>query len=192
MRRVARRRPALCAPLPAVVSRHALLPWRPPASTCPGASARRRLRRLLQAGPSSVAASKYFYGVGWLKRYKRWRGQFRHNGRTVNLPGTFDTAIAAAKAVDAWLRENGRAADANFNESGIYVPRVSTKSSRYRGVSWNKSKNQWQAIIGFAGEKENLGYFDDEVEAARAYDTRAAELDRPTKLDLSGVSVCAA
>jgi hypothetical protein len=98
----------------------------------------------------------------------------------VHLGNNFDTEIAAAKAVDVWLRENGRAAEANFDESGSFVPRVSTQSSKYRGVSWRKDKSQWEAQIKVAGKLEHLGYFDDEAEAARAFDTRAAELGRPT------------
>ncbi len=124
--------------------------------------------------------SSQFFGVCLDNGKKKWRAEFRHNGKTVFLGANFDTEIAAAKAVDVWLRENGRAAEANFDESGSFVPRVATKSSKYRGVSWDKKSNQWNASIKVAGKKENLGYFDDEAEAARAFDTRAAELGRPT------------
>ncbi len=133
--------------------------------------------------------SSKFYGVGWHKGKKKWRAVFRHNGKFVYLGDNFATEIAAAKAVDVWLRENGRAAEANFDESGVFVPRVSTKSSKYRGVSWAKKKNQWEAGIKVAGKMEHLGYFDDEAEAARAFDTRAAELGRPTNFDLNGVEI---
>ncbi len=57
------------------------------------------------------------------------------------------------------------------------------KTSKYRGVSWHKRDGKWQAQIKVAGENENLGFFDDEEEAARAFDTRAAELGRPTNFD---------
>jgi hypothetical protein len=60
------------------------------------------------------------------------------------------------------------------------APPLSSKSSEYRGVSWHKQLNQWEAFIKVAGKKEHLGYFNDEAEAARAFDTRAAELGRPT------------
>jgi hypothetical protein len=128
--------------------------------------------------------SSKFYGVGWHKGKKKWQAYVRHNGKQVFLGGNFDTEIAAAKAVDVWLRENGRAAEANFDESGEFVPRVSTKSSKYRGVSWKH--NQWHASIRVAGMQENLGYFDDEEAAARAFDSRAGPLGRPTNFDLNG------
>jgi hypothetical protein len=133
--------------------------------------------------------SSKFYGVGWHNGKKKWQAQFRHNGKNVNLGDSFDTELAAAKAVDVWLRENGRAAEANLDESGNFVPRVSTKSSKYRGVSWAKSHNQWEAIIRVAGTQQHLGYFDDEKEAAKAYDTRARQLVRLTNFDENGVEI---
>ena len=121
-------------------------------------------------------------GVGWCAKQAPPGG--RWSGRDL---GYFDTELEAAKAVDVWLRENGRAAEANFDESGSFVPRA--KSSKYRGVTWSKSHNQWHAQISVAGKLEHLGFFDDEAEAARAFDTRAAELGRPTNFDLNGVEI---
>jgi hypothetical protein len=56
--------------------------------------------------------------------------------------------------------------------------RFSTGKSAYRGVSWKKAMQKWNAQIGnkATGKRESLGYFDDETQAARAYDARAAQL----------------
>ncbi len=127
-----------------------------------------------------------FWGVSWHNRDLRWTATFRHNGILVNIQGTFATDKDAADAVDAFLIAHGRADETNHDANGIFRPRDKKTSSKYRGVSWAKSRNQWYASITVAGKKENLGYFDDEEEAARAFDTRAAELGRPTNFDLNG------
>jgi len=49
-------------------------------------------------------------------------------------------------------------------------------SSQYKGVMWNKRWRKWEVRIGFNGKNIFIGYFDDEKEAAMAYDAKAKEL----------------
>jgi hypothetical protein len=76
--------------------------------------------------------------------------------------------------------------------------RGSTKSSKYRGVSWYNSRNKWKAEIYYDGKRHRLGSFEDEEEAAKAYDrargcTREGTLSRiflhnqlSAKLEING------
>jgi hypothetical protein len=54
--------------------------------------------------------------------------------------------------------------------------RKSRGASRFKGVSWSRAMGKWQAKIHQNGKSIRLGYFDDEIEAAMAYDLKAREL----------------
>lgn len=46
-------------------------------------------------------------------------------------------------------------------------------SSQFKGVSWTKDIQKWKAYIRVDKKLINLGFYDDEREAALAYDTAA-------------------
>lgn len=48
-------------------------------------------------------------------------------------------------------------------------------SSVYKGISFNKKRQKWQASIKFNGTNKFLGYFAEEIMAAQAYDRAASE-----------------
>ena len=58
-------------------------------------------------------------------------------------------------------------------ENRVNSPRNVSKSSKYRGVCLKKELNKWQASIGYEGKHIHLGYFDNEEDAAKAYDEAA-------------------
>jgi len=49
-------------------------------------------------------------------------------------------------------------------------------SSGYKGVSSLKKLNKWKAEITFKGRRIHIGHFEDEIDAAKAYDKKAKEL----------------
>jgi hypothetical protein len=48
-----------------------------------------------------------------------------------------------------------------------------TGSSKYKGVNWYTREKRWVAKITADGKTFPIGYFKDEIEAARAYDEAA-------------------
>lgn len=50
-----------------------------------------------------------------------------------------------------------------------------SNTSGYIGVSWRERDKKWRAQIKINKENRHLGFFDDPVEAARAYDKAAVE-----------------
>lgn len=49
-------------------------------------------------------------------------------------------------------------------------------NSRFKGVCWDKSRGKWLATIRFERKSYNLGRFNNESDAACAYDKKAQEL----------------
>jgi hypothetical protein len=48
--------------------------------------------------------------------------------------------------------------------------------SGFKGVGWYKHYQKWQARVHCKGRTYHIGYYDDPIEAARAYNVKAREL----------------
>lgn len=64
---------------------------------------------------------------------------------------------------------------ATHHENQLNMSRHRDGTSRYKGVFWFRRDDCWAAQICFRGVRRHLGYFQEEREAAEAYD-RAAKL----------------
>jgi hypothetical protein len=118
--------------------------------------------------------SKY-RGVSWVKSSSKWRAEIQHTGKKRSL-GYFDDEQDAARAYDRAARtHHGDKATLNFAAEGEQGMSVGV-TSEYRGVSWGKRDSKWRAEICHTGKKHSLGTFDDDEEAARAYDKAARAL----------------
>jgi hypothetical protein len=71
-------------------------------------------------------------------------------------------------------RKNLRFATRTQNNCNVRR-KTETKTSKYKGVSFVPKTQKWRAQIKYNGISKHLGYFENEEDAARAYDEAAKE-----------------
>jgi hypothetical protein len=57
------------------------------------------------------------------------------------------------------------------------TPITSKNKSGYKGVSWNKQMSKWVVQIRQNNMKKHIGYFENVIEAAKAYDSALKTID---------------
>ena len=106
------------------------------------------------------------------------KGKQKHIGMHTQITGNELTDHINGNGLDN-RRENLRCCTQQQNTYNRIKQRSNT-SSTYKGIYWNKRGQKWQAcvqvpVVSGGGRRKSLGYFADEIEAARAYDAAARE-----------------
>lgn len=63
----------------------------------------------------------------------------------------------------------------NMNRCRSQTYKGKALSSKYKGVSWDKSRNKWIVHVSVNNRQKYLGRFVDEIEAAKAYNKAAKQ-----------------
>ena len=90
----------------------------------------------------------------------------------LNIPKGFGTDHINHNGVD---NKKGNIRRCNQSQN-LQNKRKTKGTSRYKGVSWYGRHKKWYVQIVHNGQWHGLGYYDNEILAAKAYDRRAKEL----------------
>ncbi len=123
----------------------------------------------------------------WLSKY-RWRttggtkgyAHTRIKQKTVYMHRLIKNP-SPGKVVDhrngnVWDNRRCNLRECTHSQNSMNATGHSGSTSIFKGVSWDSRYGKWLAIIICRGKTFYLGHFDDEAEAARAYDRRARQL----------------
>jgi hypothetical protein len=147
-----------------------------------------------------------YRGVCWDKQPGKWKAQIKEPvTKRVKHLGLFVIEDEAAQAYDDAERSmRGANAELNFPGPGEKQAKPRTtrtkeeaeaakllpkQKSSHRGVTWDAARGKWKVAINPQNGKKSqyLGRFDDEQEAAHAYNLAASELaaNPPTDAPMS-------
>lgn len=138
----------------------------------------------LTQGKVAIVDAKDYH---WLSKYKwyatksgqRFYAQRHKNGRNISMHRMIMQAPKqmVVDHIDGNGLNNRRA---NLRLCSIPENLRNRRSpggtSKYKGVTFHKQRKKWRAVISSNRRHIHLGLFDDEIDAARAYDRKADEL----------------
>lgn len=132
-----------------------------------------QIQNRYNVGKRSGDYSSRYKGVSWLSDKQVWLVQIKADGKTFRV-GRFDDETHAALAYDQAARiHHGEYAHLNFPECTDYsgIPsRDISYSSKFHGVTWDKSRECWAAYYKINHKSKRVGRYANEYEAACARD----------------------
>jgi len=111
-----------------------------------------------------IISSSNFIGVSWCDATFKWKVSIKIGNKSIHL-GYYISEIEASEIYNSALL--------NWNTSKTIPEYINqNKTSKYKGVSWNKSKNKWVVQLSTKlGGKRYLGAFEAEEEAINFLNT---------------------
>lgn len=117
-----------------------------------------------------------------------------YRGSTANRPRTWMHALVLERILNRSLkkgeipdhingdkldnrRENIRLASRSQNEAN--KPPRGNCSSRFKGVCWDREKGLWRCMITINKRRIHIGYYKEEEDAAKAYNSKAKDIFGP-------------
>lgn len=105
---------------------------------------------------NSKTHSSAYIGVNWVKKEKKWKAYIYVNRRQKHL-GLFDSESEAYNA--------RKEAEKMLKKGDLSFFTFKKPSSKHKGVTWNKSKEKWEAYLRIDKKSKYLGAFKTELEA---------------------------
>lgn len=108
-----------------------------------------------------------FIGVHWSKKINKWKATIHFNSKSIYL-GSFDSESEANNYYKNALKSIKTGVDINVKKN---IPK-----SKFKGVSFDKSRNKWVSATKIKGKFKHLGRFNTEIEAHNAYENYKKEI----------------
>jgi frataxin-like iron-binding protein CyaY len=124
-----------------------------------------------------IEKSSKYSGVHWYDRDKRWIAQIRLNNKLYCL-GSYTSEDLANAAYTIACEEVLRIENLSLTVEetdfpyniGLPIEKAKLKTSKYKGVNWNKNCQKWIAQIRFENKHYHLGVYETEEEASHIYE----------------------